>query len=90
MGVPVDPAAADELAAVLAEMLEEPQNLSSVRDIDTAVGSVRTLRVGYVGELGWELHAANDQLVALYEASELSMEQVAPIWRAGIRALLRP
>ena len=29
-------------------------------------------------------------LVALYEASELSMEQVAPIWRAGIRALLRP
>ena len=37
MGVPVDPAAADELAAVLAEMLEEPQNLSSVRDIDTAI-----------------------------------------------------
>ena len=29
-------------------------------------------------------------LVALYEASELSMEQVAPTWRAGIRALLRP
>ena len=37
MGVPVVPAAADELAAVLAEMLEEPQNLSSVRDIDTAI-----------------------------------------------------
>ncbi|CAB4853566.1 unannotated protein [freshwater metagenome] len=45
----------------------------SVRDIDTAVGPVRTLRVNYVGELGWELHAANDQIVALYNA----------IWAAG-------
>jgi dimethylglycine dehydrogenase len=45
----------------------------SVRDIDTAVGPVRSLRVNYVGELGWELHAANHQLVALYEA----------IWAAG-------
>ena len=39
----------------------------SCREIDTAAGPVRALRVGYVGELGWELHAANDQLVELYE-----------------------
>ena len=45
----------------------------SVREIDTALGPVRALRVNYVGELGWELHAANGQLVGLYEA----------IWQAG-------
>jgi dimethylglycine dehydrogenase len=45
----------------------------SVGDIDTACGPVRALRVNYVGELGWELHAANHQLIALYDA----------IWSAG-------
>ena len=45
----------------------------SVGDIDTTVGAVRALRVNYVGALGWELHAANDQLVALYES----------VWEAG-------
>ena len=45
----------------------------SVREIETAAGPVRALRVNYVGELGWELHAANDQLVALYDA----------IWKSG-------
>ena len=41
--------------------------------IDTAVGTVLALRVNYVGELGWELHASNDQMVALYKA----------MWAAG-------
>jgi dimethylglycine dehydrogenase len=41
--------------------------------IDTAVGKVLALRVNYVGELGWELHAANGQMVDLYKA----------IWTAG-------
>ena len=41
--------------------------------IDTKVGKVLALRVNYVGELGWELHAANDQMVELYKA----------IWAAG-------
>ncbi len=45
----------------------------SMRMIDTAVGPVRALRVNYVGELGWELHASNDQMVALYHA----------VWAAG-------
>lgn len=29
-------------------------------------------------------------LTALYESSELPMERIGPIWRAGVRALLRP
>ena len=29
-------------------------------------------------------------VTSLYEASELPMERVLPIWRAGVRALLRP
>jgi dimethylglycine dehydrogenase len=40
----------------------------SCRNIETAFGPVRALRVNYVGELGWELHASNDQLVGLYHA----------------------
>lgn len=39
----------------------------SAGDIDTRVGPVRALRVNYVGELGWELHATTDQLVELYQ-----------------------
>ncbi len=72
--VVVGPHARDVLARVTTTSLDNADfPWLSVRDIDTAVGSVRTLRVGYVGELGWELHAANDQLVALYQA----------IWAAG-------
>ena len=70
----VGPHAREVLAKVTSSGLDnESFPWLSVRDIDTAVGSVRTLRVGYVGELGWELHAANHQLVALYEA----------LWAAG-------
>ena len=72
--VVVGPHAREVLAQVTTTSLENADfPWLSIRDIDTAVGSVRTLRVGYVGELGWELHAANDQLVALYDA----------IWAAG-------
>ena len=38
------------------------------REIDVAGMPVRALRVNYVGELGWELHAAMEHLEALYEA----------------------
>lgn len=69
---------------VLAKITDTPlDNVAfpwlSVRDIDTAVGPVRALRVNYVGELGWELHAANHQLVALYES----------IWTAGTQYGIR-
>ena len=36
-------------------------------------GKVFAMRVNYVGELGWELHAPVDQMQALYEA----------VWKAG-------
>jgi dimethylglycine dehydrogenase len=72
--VVVGPHARDVLAHVTSTSLENADfPWLSIRGIDTALGTVRTLRVGYVGELGWELHAANDQLVALYDA----------IWTAG-------
>jgi 16S rRNA (guanine527-N7)-methyltransferase len=37
MGVDVPAAAADALAGILGDMLAEPQNLSAVRDMDTAI-----------------------------------------------------
>ena len=43
------------------------------RKIDVAGVSLRALRVNYVGELGWELHPAMEDLPALYDA----------VWQAG-------
>ena len=45
----------------------------SAREIKTVTGSMLAMRVNYVGELGWELHAPLDQMPGLYAA----------IWRAG-------
>ena len=76
----VGPRSRDVLAQVTSTPLDNASfPWLSVRDIDTAVGAVRALRVNYVGELGWELHAANEQLVALYEA----------IWAAGVQYGIR-
>ena len=76
----VGPRSRDVLAQVTSTPLDNASfPWLSVRDIDTAVGAVRALRVNYVGELGWELHAANEQLVALYEA----------VWAAGERYGIR-
>lgn len=70
----VGPRSRDVLAQVTTSPLDNGSfPWLSARDIDTAVGPVRALRVNYVGELGWELYATNDQLVPLYEA----------IWAAG-------
>jgi dimethylglycine dehydrogenase len=43
------------------------------REIEIAEQPVRALRVSYVGELGWELHAPIESLTALYDA----------LWEAG-------
>ena len=56
-GVPVDPAVAAAIAGVLKAMITEPQNLSSVRDIDQAVwvhavDSLSGLRVPAVRDAG--------------------------------------
>ncbi len=40
----------------------------SAREITVAGARVRALRVSYVGELGWELHAPMSALPALYDA----------------------
>jgi dimethylglycine dehydrogenase len=70
----VGPRSRDVLAQVSSSPLDNGSfPWLSVRDIETAVGLVRALRVNYVGELGWELHATNDQLVGLYDA----------VWAAG-------
>ncbi|MDE2305809.1 MAG: FAD-dependent oxidoreductase [Gammaproteobacteria bacterium] len=47
----------------------------SAREIRVAGQPVRALRVSYVGELGWELHAPMASLPALYDA----------LWEAGRR-----
>ena len=45
----------------------------SLRKIEIGAAPVMALRVNYVGELGWELHAPVEHIVALYEA----------LWDAG-------
>ncbi len=45
----------------------------TAQTIETVTGRTLAMRVNYVGELGWELHAPMDQLPALYAA----------IWAAG-------
>jgi dimethylglycine dehydrogenase len=39
----------------------------TAREINVAGVAVRALRVSYVGELGWELHAPMDSVAALYD-----------------------
>ena len=45
------------------------------REIDVAGRPVRALRVSYVGELGWELHAPMESMPALY----------GTLWDAGLK-----
>ena len=40
----------------------------SVNEIEIAGAAVTAMRVSYVGELGWELHLASADLVAVYQA----------------------
>ncbi|MCA0272136.1 MAG: FAD-dependent oxidoreductase [Proteobacteria bacterium] len=42
----------------------------SVREIAVAGIPVRALRVSYIGELGWELHARREDMPALFDALE--------------------
>jgi dimethylglycine dehydrogenase len=56
------------LSALTAADLDAGFPWLSVRGIEVAGVPVRALRVSYVGELGWELHAARKDLAALYDA----------------------
>ena len=68
------PHARDVLQAVTATPLDSQSfPWLAARDIEVGFARFKALRVGYVGELGWELHAPLAQLPQLYEA----------LWAAG-------
>ena len=74
------PRARDVLAAVTrADLSSAAFPWLSAREIEIGAASVLALRVNYVGELGWELHAPMEHMVALYDA----------LWRAGAAQGLR-
>ncbi|MBB1251135.1 FAD-dependent oxidoreductase [Rhizobium sp. G21] len=63
------PKARDTLAAATsAEISNAAFPFGHVREIDIAGSRVRALRVTYVGELGWELHAPIGDLGRIYDA----------------------
>ncbi|MGI9374331.1 MAG: GcvT family protein [Hyphomicrobiales bacterium] len=64
------PRARDILSALTdADLTNESFRWLTAQTISVAgVGDVRALRVSYVGELGWELHAPMDGLPAIYDA----------------------
>ena len=68
------PRSRDVLAAVTdADLSNEHFRWLTGKEISVAGKPVRALRVNYVGELGWELHPAMDDLPDIYAA----------IWKAG-------
>ena len=68
------PRSRDVLAKLTdADLSNEGFRWLSGQDIMIAGLPVRALRVSYVGELGWELHPAMDDLAKLYDA----------VWAAG-------
>ncbi|MBU3739580.1 MAG: FAD-dependent oxidoreductase, partial [Rhodoferax sp.] len=70
----VGPRSREVLARITdADLSNEGFPWLSARDIQGPVGPLLAMRVNYVGELGWELHAPVAQLPALYDA----------IWQAG-------
>ena len=58
----------------------------SVREIELGLAPVRAARVGYVGELGWELHVPVEYAAALYDAIRES-GRAHGIADAGYRAI---
>ncbi len=68
------PLARDLMARVTdADVSNESFRWLSARVIDVAGVMARALRVGFVGELGWELHVATEHLGCVYDA----------LWEAG-------
>ncbi len=81
------PRARDILAAVCKDDLSNAAfPFGSCREIEIGPVKARALRVTYVGELGWELHAPTEQMLTLYR---LLMEAGAPLGlrNAGYRAI---
>ena len=64
----VGPRSRDVLAQITSTPLDNASfPWLSVRDIDTAVGAVRALRVNYVGELGWELYIPTEFATGVFD-----------------------
>lgn len=81
------PRARDVLAAVVrADVSDAALPFGSVACLSIAGAPIRALRVTYVGELGWELHAPIDDMAAVYDALMAAGEAhgIAPV---GYRAL---
>jgi sarcosine dehydrogenase len=81
------PRARDVLAAVCKDDLANAAfPFGQAREIEIGPVKARALRVTYVGELGWELHAPTEQMLTLYR---LLMESGAPLGlrNAGYRAI---
>ena len=64
----------------------------AVREIEIGLARVRAARVGYVGELGWELHIPTEQALHVYETcarrarrTALPTRATAPSKRCGWR-----
>lgn len=83
----VGPHARDVLAAV---SMDDVSNAAfpylTVRDIEIGLSRVRAARVGYTGELGWELYVPADQALHVYEVLR-EAGQKHGIADAGYRAL---
>ncbi|MGQ0457785.1 MAG: GcvT family protein [Hyphomicrobium sp.] len=83
----VGPKARDVLEAVtLDDVSNDAFPYLSVRDIEIGLARVRAARVGYVGELGWELHVPSDQALHVYETLRAAGETHG-IADAGYRAI---
>ncbi|HEY8128502.1 MAG TPA: FAD-dependent oxidoreductase [Hyphomicrobium sp.] len=83
----VGPRARDVLAAVtLDDVSDAAFPYLKVRDIEIGDARVRAARVGYVGELGWELHVPADQALHVYETLRAAGETHG-IADAGYRAI---
>jgi 4-methylaminobutanoate oxidase (formaldehyde-forming) len=75
------------LAAVCADDLSGAATpFGSVRDVTVAGQPVRALRVSYVGELGWELHAPVASAAAVFDAL-MAAGAAHGIRPAGYRAI---
>ncbi len=59
---------------------------AAIREINIAGIPVRALRITYVGELGWELHAPTEHAVAVYDLLIRAGQDVG-IVNAGYRAI---
>jgi len=83
----VGPKARDVLQAVTDDdVSDDAFPYLAMRDIEIGLGSARAARVGYVGELGWELHVPSEQAAHVYDTLRAAGEPFG-ICDVGYRAI---